>query len=227
VEDVCNEDDNTITSSTPLTLSCEAHNTSAHDGQVDGSYGEMSQSGNVEDSTSYLSSNAHDNEGVLEPKYDEVSTPYPIYDTYDDASIMVPKYDEDWVFEKLSCDIDISSQEPCVEDDKEGVDLVDENKSEILYQDDSSHESHHCMVSYSKSIGVYGERCYQLSLAHSSSLTAETPSYLESVTPEGMHNTHDLREKPLMMSPYEENSKLQVLQFGIAGVRGPFFWRAH
>ena len=115
-----------------------------------------------------------------------------------------------------------------MEDDKEGVDLVDENKSEIFYEDDSAHESHHCMVSYSKSIGVYGERCYQLSLARSSSLAkTKTPSSLEVVTPEGMSNTQYLREEPLMMSPYEENSKLQVLQFGIAGVRGPFFWRAH
>jgi hypothetical protein len=37
---------------------------------------------------------------------------------------------------------------------QEGVDLVDERKSEILYEDDSPHESHHCMVSSSKSIGV-------------------------------------------------------------------------
>jgi hypothetical protein len=54
----------TTTSSTPLALSYEAHNTSAHDGQVDGAHGEVSQSTDVEDSTSYLSSDAHDDEGV-------------------------------------------------------------------------------------------------------------------------------------------------------------------
>jgi hypothetical protein len=52
VEDVHNEDDGTTTSSTLLVLSYEAHNTSAHDGQVDGTYGEVSQLANVEDSTS-------------------------------------------------------------------------------------------------------------------------------------------------------------------------------
>jgi hypothetical protein len=82
-------------------LSYEAHNTSTHDGQVDGTYGEVSQSTDVEDSTPYFSSDAHDDEGVLEPKYDEDSMPYPIYDTYDDVGMIVPKYDEDWVFEKL------------------------------------------------------------------------------------------------------------------------------
>ena len=117
-----------ITVRIPLALSYEAHNTSAHDGQVDGSYGEMSQLGNVEDSTSYLSSDAHDDECVLAPKYDEDSAPYPIYDTYDGAGMIVPKYDEGLVFEKLSWDMDPSSQEPCVEDEKEGADLVDENK---------------------------------------------------------------------------------------------------
>jgi hypothetical protein len=95
------EDDGTTTSSTPLALSYEAHNTSAHDGQVDGAHGEVSQSIDVEDSTSYLSSDAHDDEGVRAPKYDKDSMPYPIYDTYDNAGMIVPKYDEDWVFEKL------------------------------------------------------------------------------------------------------------------------------
>jgi hypothetical protein len=77
----------------------------------------VSRSTDVEDSTSYLSSDAHNDEGVLEPKYDEDSTSYPIYDTYDDAGIIVPKYDKHWVFEKLSWDMDPSSQEPCMEDD--------------------------------------------------------------------------------------------------------------
>jgi hypothetical protein len=85
------EDDGTAATSTPLVLSYETHNTSAPDGQVDGAHGEVSQSTDVEDSTSYLSSDAHDDEGVRAPKYDEDSTPYPIYDTYDDASMIVPK----------------------------------------------------------------------------------------------------------------------------------------
>jgi hypothetical protein len=67
---------------------------------------------------------------VLAPNYDVDSTPYPIYDTYDDADMIVPEYDKGW--------------ELCVEDDNEGVELVDENISKILYEDDSPHESHHC-----------------------------------------------------------------------------------
>jgi hypothetical protein len=94
VENVHNEDDDTSTYSTSLELSCDAHNTSAHDGQVDGTYGGVSQSTNVEDSISYLSIDAYDNEGVLKPKYDEDSMPYTIYDTCDDVGMIVPKYDK-------------------------------------------------------------------------------------------------------------------------------------
>jgi hypothetical protein len=43
------EDYKTIKSCTPLTLSYEAHNTSAHDGKVDGAHGEVSQSTDVKD----------------------------------------------------------------------------------------------------------------------------------------------------------------------------------
>jgi hypothetical protein len=50
------EDDDTTTSSRPLALSYEAHNTSAHHGKVVGAHGEVSQSTDVEDSTSFLSS---------------------------------------------------------------------------------------------------------------------------------------------------------------------------
>jgi hypothetical protein len=57
------------------------------------------------------------------------------------------------------------------------------------------------------------EFCYQLSLARSSSLTvAETPSSLAIVAHEGMSNTHDLREEPLVMILHEENLELQVLE---------------
>jgi hypothetical protein len=55
--------------------------------------------------------------------------------------MIVPIYDEEWVFEKLSWDMDPSSQEPCVEDDK----------GEVDFSSDSAHESHHftsqCTVS--------------------------------------------------------------------------------
>jgi hypothetical protein len=192
VEDVCNEDDDTITSSTPLALSYEAHNTSAHDGQVDGAYGEMSQSTNVEDSTSYLSSDAYDDEGVLAPKYDEDSMPYPIYDIYDDACMIVPEYDKGWVLKKLPWDIDLSSQEPCVEDDKEGVDLVDENKSEILYEDDSPHESHHCMVSSSELVGVDGDNI----------LSDESKS--ENPLCDNPHHVDEIEQRPLALHDLED-----------------------
>jgi hypothetical protein len=116
----------------------------------------VSQSTDVEDSTSYLSSDAHEYEGVQAPKYDEDSMPYPIYDTYDNASMIVPKYDEDWVIENLSWDMDQSSQEPCMEDDK----------GEVDFDGDSTHESHltgqctiskYCMASSSESRVVDGD----------------------------------------------------------------------
>jgi hypothetical protein len=56
------------------------------------------------------------------------------------------------------------------------------------------------------------ELCYQLSLAHSSSLTIENPSYLEVVAHEVMSGPNDLREEPLVMIPHEEHSELQVLE---------------
>ena len=48
--------------------------------------------------------------------------------------------------------------------------------------------------------------CYQLSLAHSSSLTTETPSSLEVVTHEGMSGPPNLREDPLVMISQKEHS---------------------
>jgi hypothetical protein len=57
------------------------------------------------------------------------------------------------------------------------------------------------------------ELCYQLSVAHSSSLTTtETPSSLVVVTHEVMSGTHDLREEPLVTIPDEEHSELQVFE---------------
>ena len=84
--------------------------------------------------------------------FDEDSMPYPIYDTCDYACMIVPKYDEGWVFEKLLWDMDPSSQEPCMEDDKGKVDFGGENKSEVLYGGDSAHESQHltCQCTVSK-----------------------------------------------------------------------------
>jgi hypothetical protein len=91
----------------------------------------MFQSTNVEDPTSFLVNASYDEGGssVIAPTHDEDLVPYPIYGMYDDASMIVPVL--------------------CVEDDNEGDELVDE----ILYEDDSPHESHHCMVSSSESVG--------------------------------------------------------------------------
>jgi hypothetical protein len=50
--------------------------------------------------------------------------------------------------------------------------------------------------------------CYQLSLAHSSSLTTETPSYLAVMTHEGISVIHDLREEPLVIILDEDHSDL-------------------
>jgi hypothetical protein len=48
---------------------------------------------------------------------------------------------------------------------------------------------------------------YLLFLARSSSLTVvKTPSSLAVMTHEGMDDTHDLREEPLVMIPHKEHS---------------------
>jgi hypothetical protein len=92
-----------------------------------------------------------------DPKYDKDSTPYPIYDTYDDTCMIVPKYDKDWAFEKLLWDMDPSSYETCMEDDK----------GEVDFGGDNAHESHHltgqctvstcCMASSSELVVVDGD----------------------------------------------------------------------
>jgi hypothetical protein len=93
-------------------------------------YEEMFQSVDVEDPTSFPVYDVDDEGGssMLAPNYDVDSTPHPIYDMYDDAGMIVPEYDN------------------------EGVDLVDENRSEILYEEDSPRESHHCTISSSESV---------------------------------------------------------------------------
>jgi hypothetical protein len=145
VEDVCMEENQTTTYDTPLELTNEADDTSVLGGKDEDAtscptyddYEKMFQSTDVEDSTSLLVYDAYDEGGssVIAPTHDEDSTPYPIYDMYDDACMIVPEYDE-W--------------ELCMESDNKGDELVDE----ILYEDDSPHESHHCMVSSSESVGL-------------------------------------------------------------------------
>jgi hypothetical protein len=68
---LCNEVEKTTAFDTSLELSYEASVTSAYDGQVDSTYDAVFQSANVEDSTSYLSSDAYEDPSVLAPKYDE------------------------------------------------------------------------------------------------------------------------------------------------------------
>lgn len=56
------------------------------------------------------------------------------------------------------------------------------------------------------------ELSYQLSVAHSSSLTTETQSSLAATTQEGMSDTHGLRKESLVTIPYKEHSELHVLE---------------
>jgi hypothetical protein len=53
---------------------------------------------------------------------------------------------------------------------------------------------------------------YHPSVALSSPLIARIPSSLATVIQEGVTVTHDVREEPLMMSPDEDHSELQVLE---------------
>jgi len=57
---------------------------------------------------------------MLAPNYGVESTPHSIYDMYDVVVMIVPEYDN------------------------EGVDLVEKNRSDILYEEESPRESHHC-----------------------------------------------------------------------------------
>jgi hypothetical protein len=129
---VASTNDEGITSC-PTYYDFEDHVTSTHVGDIDGTY--------VED--------VYDDEGLLEPKYDDHSTPYPFYDSYDDEGVMVPTYDGGWVFERPSGDMDPSFQEPCMEDTRVGDELGGENQPKTLCEDDVTHESHHSMVSHS------------------------------------------------------------------------------
>jgi hypothetical protein len=56
------------------------------------------------------------------------------------------------------------------------------------------------------------ELCVELSLAHSSSSTAETQSSMAAITHEDVSGTHDLREEPLVMVKHEEHSDLHGLE---------------
>jgi hypothetical protein len=79
------EDDDTITPHAPLAMSYEVHGTNTCDRLVDGIH--------VED--------AYDDEYMLAPSYDELSTSHPTHDTCDDDEGMrVPTYDRGGVFER-------------------------------------------------------------------------------------------------------------------------------
>jgi hypothetical protein len=123
VKDLCNEVDKTTAFNTPLELSYEAANTSEYDGHVDSTYDEVFQSANDDDSTTHVSN-----------------------DEYDDSGVLAPNHDKDLLLDKFPLDADLLSHELCMKNDKEEADFGkhdDEYKSKNLYEDDSSHESHH------------------------------------------------------------------------------------
>jgi hypothetical protein len=106
--------------------------------------------------------------------------------------MIVPKYDEDWVFEKLSWDMDPSSQEPCMEDDK----------GEVDFGGDSAHESHHltgqcmvskyCMASSSESVVVDGDSIL-IDENKSENLLCDNPYHLDEIeqSPLALHDLED------------------------------------
>lgn len=112
VEDLRNEDDHTTTSSTPLALFYEAHDTHTCDEQVDGTYDADFGSTNTKDSTSCLRK-----------------------DAYNKTDVLAPKYDKDLTMDELPFEADFISHELYMKEDKEEVDFwkcEDRNKSEIL-----------------------------------------------------------------------------------------------
>ena len=103
VEDVCIEEDQMVAYDTPSELTNEADDTSVLDGKDEDEtsystyddYEGMSQSTDVQDSTSLLVYNAVDESGssMIAPMHDEDSTPYLIYDVDDDEDVIVPRHD--------------------------------------------------------------------------------------------------------------------------------------
>jgi hypothetical protein len=79
-----------------------------------------------------------------------------------------------------------------MEDDKEEVDLVDKNKSEILYEDDNTNESQHCMVSYSESVGVDGDGIISYQ------------SKSENLVCDNTHHVDEIEKIPLTLSDLED-----------------------
>jgi hypothetical protein len=150
------------------------------------------QSTDVEDSTSYLNSDAHDDEGVRAPKYDEDSMPYPIYDTYDDACMIVPKYDKDQVFEKLPWDMDPSSQELCMEDDE----------GEVDFGGDSAHESHHLMSQCTVSTGCMASSSELVVVDEDSILSDESKS--KNPLCDSPHHVDEIEQRPLALRDLED-----------------------
>jgi hypothetical protein len=106
---------------------------------------------------------------------------------YDDVGMIVPEYDKGW---KLH-----------VEDDNEGAALV--NKSEILYEEDSSCESHHCTVSSGDLDGLLGD----------------IPRHVDEIT------LHDLESQLLVT----EEQIMQVLTraYGADNFIEELMWRTH
>jgi len=88
VENVCVEEDQTITYDITLELIDEADDTSVLDGY---NYDEDSKSVDVEDPTYVLMYDAYDegDSSIITPTHDEDSVPYPIYDVYDDEGMTV------------------------------------------------------------------------------------------------------------------------------------------
>jgi hypothetical protein len=121
VEDVCNEDDKPSFLDTPLEPAYEVVNISTHDGDVDSTQDEVFQSAGVDD-----------------------SMPYPIYDTYDDEGVIAPEHDEFLGVDEFPLDVDLSSQELCIKDDKGEDDFGERDcNTKNWYVEVCSYESHH------------------------------------------------------------------------------------
>jgi hypothetical protein len=198
------------------------------------SYDDMFQSTNVEDPTTFTMYDAYDvgSLSVIAPMLDEDSTPY---DVDDDEDMIVPRQSlEDQLLVKEEQIVQVLTREDGthkfiedlmwkdqMEERQKGViDGITSAQLHIIKEALEKMKYDYLQLFMDRDLALkfiedkereIEELCYQLSLAHSSSLTAtKTSSSLVAMTHESMSGTHDLREEPLVTIPHEEYSGLQV-----------------
>jgi hypothetical protein len=199
----------------------------------------MFQSADVGDPTSFTMHDTYDegSSSMMAPTHDEDSTPYLIYDVDDEEDMIAPQQGlEDQLLVKEEQIVQVLTRadgthkfiedlmwKAQMEERQKGVaDGITSAQLCIIKKALEQMKYDYLQLFMDRDLALkfiedkereIEELCYQLSMAHSSSLTVtETPSSLVVVTHEGMSGTHDLREEPLVTIPHKEHSRLQVYE---------------